>query len=82
MFKLKKVEDLYLLPEGVKKCEIEHQAILKYVYKNRNNLSCHLLVEYLHEILSKYTLESYRAENISSNITLSENEIKKIQYLK
>lgn len=82
MYKLKKIEDLHLLPEGVKKCKIERQVILEYVYKNRNNLSGSLIVENLREILLKHTLESYKNENISSDIILSEKEINQIRYLK
>lgn len=79
MYKLKKIEDILLLPNNNDNCIINRQLILEYIYRNKNNSNCIFNIEILHDILIIHTKKAYIKDIFLSNIVLNKKEIMTIQ---
>lgn len=75
MYTINKLEELLCLPSNVKKCKINEDELLKYIYRNRNDKSCLFDISILRKIYINHIRKKYFSRKESSEVILTEKII-------
>lgn len=76
--KIAHVEEILELSSEIKKVEIAQDAVIKYIYYNRNNEDIRININELKNAYAKSLNKLYKDKNYYDDITIGSGDIKKI----
>lgn len=76
--KVANVEDILFVDEDVKIIKIEPDAIMRYIYNNRDNIETKINIMELRNAYAKSINKSYAKNIYNDNISISIGDAKKI----